>query len=181
MKLAKAFKNSGLDEIKAAGRSGSPPSPGRLPPGVPAPRSDLVAIFKFSAHAFAAEAPQFDPVIAEHGGAPGFARAFKGDGVTPVADFSAGPGNREIEIPEIIAAAGYPVTGLRAQARTSCRIAHFCNPASLPARHLSVTTFRDKQCRSTFPWCLSITPSFAASSGRLSTRAAVAVPPALCR
>lgn len=155
-----------------------PPSP-----DVPVSRSDLVAIFKFSAPAFAAEVLQFEsnPVIAEHGGAPGFARAFKADGVTPVADFSAGPGNREIEIPEIIAAAGHPVTGLRAQARTSCRIAHFCNPASLPVRHLSVTTFRDKQCRSTFPWCLSITPSFAASSGRLSTRAAVAAPPALCR
>jgi hypothetical protein len=90
---------------------------------LPVTRSDLVAIFKFSAPVFPARAPEFEsnPVIAEHGGAPGFVRAFKADGVTPVADFSAGPGNREIKIAEIITTAGYPVTGLGAQARTSCR------------------------------------------------------------
>ena len=115
MKLAKEFANSGLDGIKAALDGGvlklytvARPSS----PDVPVTRSDLVAVFEFATPAFAGDAPQFkeNPVAAKHSGTPGFARAFKADGVTPVADFSAGPGKTEIEIAEVTATGGFPVT-----------------------------------------------------------------------
>ncbi|MBI4725284.1 MAG: hypothetical protein HY765_09985 [Rhodomicrobium sp.] len=120
MKLAKEFANSGLDEIKAALDGGvlkiytvvRPSSP-----DIPITRSGLVATYQFASPAFPSDAPQFasNPVNAENVGTPGFARAFKADGVTPVADFSAGPGNTEIKLNEVSAVAGYPlaVTSLK--------------------------------------------------------------------
>lgn len=115
MKLAKEFASSGLDGINAALNGGvlklytvARPSS----PDVPVTRSDLVAVYQFASPAFSANAPQFtsNPVNAEHAGTPGFARAFKADGVTPVADFSAGPGITEIKLLEVTATAEYPLT-----------------------------------------------------------------------
>src|SRR5512142_427723 len=68
----------------------------------PVDRSGVLATFTFASPAFGAEAdgqetPNFvtNTVPAASVGTPGFARARKADGTT-VADFSAGPGNREI-------------------------------------------------------------------------------------
>ena len=78
-------------------------------------RSAVIATFKFANPAFgpAAEdtqSPQFaaNPVPANSVGTPGFARATKADG-TVVADFSAGPGNREIKFAEVSCSQGAPV------------------------------------------------------------------------
>jgi hypothetical protein len=78
-------------------------------------RSAVLATFKFADPAFgpAAEGiqpPQFaaNPVPANSVGTPGFARATKADG-TVVADFSAGPGDREIKFAEVSCSHGAPV------------------------------------------------------------------------
>ena len=56
------------------------------------------------------ESPVFaaNPVPATSVGTPGFARACKADG-TVVADFSAGPGDREIKFAEVSCSNGAPV------------------------------------------------------------------------
>lgn len=73
----------------------------------PVERSAILATFTFASPAFGAaidglEAPVFaaNPVAASSVGTPGFARARKADG-TVVADFSAGPGDREIKFSEV--------------------------------------------------------------------------------
>ena len=78
-------------------------------------RSGALATFTFASPAFAAAAdglenPVFaaNPVPASSVGTPGFARARKADG-TVVADFSAGPGNREIKFSEVSFSQGAPV------------------------------------------------------------------------
>lgn len=78
-------------------------------------RSGLLATFTFASPAFAAaadglEQPVFaaNPVAANSVGTPGFARAQKADG-TVVADFSAGPGEREIKFLEVSCSHGAPV------------------------------------------------------------------------
>ena len=78
-------------------------------------RSGILAIFTFATPAFgpaaeSAEAPLFaaNPVAAASVGTPGFARARKADG-TVVADFSAGPGNREVKFAEVSCSQGAPV------------------------------------------------------------------------
>ena len=57
------------------------------------------------------ETPVFaaNPVPSSSVGTPGFARALKADG-TVVADFSAGPGDREIKFLEVSCSHGAPVT-----------------------------------------------------------------------
>ena len=82
----------------------------------PVDRSGLLVTFTFASPAFAAaadgiEQPLFaaNPVAASSVGTPGFARALKADG-TVVADFSAGPGDREIKFREISCSPGAPVT-----------------------------------------------------------------------
>src|SRR5207249_2585990 len=69
----------------------------------PIERSGVLATFTFASPAFTAtsdgvENPMFatNPVPASSVGTPGFARARKADG-TVVADFSAGPGDREVK------------------------------------------------------------------------------------
>ncbi|MFG1479723.1 hypothetical protein V5F53_13835 [Xanthobacter sp. V4C-4] len=79
-------------------------------------RSGKLATFTFATPAFntpsedGAEVPNFvaNPVPGHDGGIPGFARATKADG-TVVADFSAGPGAREIKFAEVAITANAPV------------------------------------------------------------------------
>jgi len=78
-------------------------------------RSGVLATFKFASPAFGpandgVQSPQFaaNPVPAGNVGTPGFARACKADG-TVVADFSAGPGEREIKFAEVSCSQGAPV------------------------------------------------------------------------
>lgn len=78
-------------------------------------RSDVLATFQFATPAFGpaadgSEAPKFaaNPVSASSVGTPGFARASKADG-TVIADFSAGPGLREIKFAEVSCSQGAPV------------------------------------------------------------------------
>ena len=78
-------------------------------------RSAVLVSFTFASPAFGestdtGEAPLFveSAVPAKTTGTPGFARAFKADG-TVVADFSAGPGDREIKFTEVSCSPGAPV------------------------------------------------------------------------
>ncbi|HVX78221.1 MAG TPA: hypothetical protein VHB49_18985 [Bradyrhizobium sp.] len=78
-------------------------------------RSGVLATFTFATPAFGPasenlEKPNFaaNPVLATSVGTPGFARACKADG-TVVADFSAGPGNREVKFAEVSCSHGAPV------------------------------------------------------------------------
>lgn len=81
----------------------------------PVERSVLLATFTFDAPAFGEpseglETPLFkaNPIAAGNAGTPGFARASKADG-SVVADFSAGPGDREIKFSEVSFSQGVPV------------------------------------------------------------------------
>jgi len=81
----------------------------------PVERSGTLATFTFASPAFGAasdgfESPLFaaNPVAASSVGTPGFARARKADG-TVIADFSAGPGDREIKFSEVSFSQGAPV------------------------------------------------------------------------
>jgi hypothetical protein len=78
-------------------------------------RSAVLATYTFASPAFGAasedgfESLSFvaNPVAANSVGTPGFARACKADGTT-VADFSVGPGKREIKMSEVSCSAGAP-------------------------------------------------------------------------
>jgi hypothetical protein len=81
----------------------------------PVERSGTLATFTFASPAFGpvsdgVESPLFaaNPVAASSVGTPGFARARKADG-TVIADFSAGPGDREIKFTEVSFSQGAPV------------------------------------------------------------------------
>lgn len=115
MKIAAAFADKQLDDIKTELAGGKlvlysvarPPSA-----DAPVERSDVLATFTFASPAFAdAAAPAFEsnPVKATNVGTPGFARAFKSDGTTVVADFSVGPGRTEIKLSEVSTVADYPI------------------------------------------------------------------------
>ncbi|MFG1346321.1 hypothetical protein V5F59_15615 [Xanthobacter autotrophicus DSM 431] len=78
-------------------------------------RSGKLAVFTFAAPAFGtpsedgSEVPSFTAAVsATDVGTPGFARAVTADGKT-VADFSVGPGDREIKLAEVSCSAGAPV------------------------------------------------------------------------
>ncbi|MDR3466629.1 MAG: hypothetical protein P4M07_11850 [Xanthobacteraceae bacterium] len=74
-------------------------------------RSIALATFTFASPAFDGETPRFvaGSVPASSVGTPGFGRARKPDGAT-IADFSAGPGDREIKFSEVSFSQGAPVT-----------------------------------------------------------------------
>lgn len=118
MNVASAFASMSKDEIKAALDGGAltfysvarPVSADR-----PVDRSGVLAAFAFATPAFGAEDGDFEtpafaanPVEAKHTGTPGFARACKADG-TVVADFSVGPGVREIKLTEVSCSPGAAV------------------------------------------------------------------------
>jgi hypothetical protein len=119
MNVALDFVECSLDELRAALDGGTLTVYSVARPitaDKPIDRSGVLATFTFASPAFdpAAEgfqAPQFvaPSVAASSVGTPGFARARKADGTT-VADFSAGPGEREIKFAEVSCSPGAPVT-----------------------------------------------------------------------
>lgn len=118
MKPASPFAASSIDVIKAMLDGGTLTVYSVARPqdaDQPVDRSGVLAAFTFASPAFGAptegsESPLFtaNPVVAASVGTPGFARACKADG-TVVADFSAGPGPREIKFKEISCSHGAPV------------------------------------------------------------------------
>jgi hypothetical protein len=124
MKLAAAFDNFASDQVRSLLDGGvlkiySVARPAG--PDAPITRSGLLATFRFALPAFSTEAPAAlgsavfaeNPVLPEGVGTPGFARAYSADGVTPVADFSVGPGNAEIALSEVSTTPGYKVSVVR--------------------------------------------------------------------
>lgn len=124
MKLAAAFQNLTWDQVKSALDGGalkiySVARPAN--PDTPVTRSGLLATFGFASPAFSAAAPPelggaaivVNPVLPERVGTPGFARAYGADGVTPIADFSVGPGGAEIRLSKIATTPGYPISLIR--------------------------------------------------------------------
>src|SRR6266545_7874753 len=119
MNIALAFAECSVEELKALLDGGTLSVYSVARPSTvdrPVDRSGLLATFTFESPAFAAasdglENPIFaaNPVAANSVGTPGFARALKADG-TVVADFSAGPGDREIKFLEVSCSHGAPVT-----------------------------------------------------------------------
>jgi hypothetical protein len=118
MNIASEFAGCSLDDVKAMLDGGTltvysvarPISADRA-----VDRSGILATFTFATPAFGpasdgAETPLLavNPVPAASVGTPGFARARKADG-TVVADFSAGPGNREVKFNEVSCSQGAPV------------------------------------------------------------------------
>lgn len=118
MNVASAFADCSIDDLKAQLAGGTlivysvarPTSADE-----PVDRSGVLATFTFATPAFGtaadgAETPAFaaNPVPASSVGTPGFARALKADG-TVVADFSAGPGEREIKFRDVSCSNGAPV------------------------------------------------------------------------
>ena len=118
MTPASPFASASIDEIKAALDGGtltvySVARP--LSADAAVDRSEALAVFTFATPAFGAatddgESPAFieDSVESASVGTPGFARATTADGRV-VADFSAGPGAREIKFSEVSFSKGAPV------------------------------------------------------------------------
>jgi len=119
MNVAADFIACSLDDLKAALDGGtltvySVARP--LTADKPVDRSGVLATFTFGAPAFGPETdgletPNFTvpAVPAASVGTPGFARARKADGTT-IADFSAGPGDREVKFKEVSCSPGAPVS-----------------------------------------------------------------------
>ncbi|MFG1461898.1 hypothetical protein V5F77_03280 [Xanthobacter sp. DSM 24535] len=118
MNVAEEFAQASLEEVKAALAGGtltiySVARP--LTADRPVERSGILTTFTFASPAFGpedegVEKPLFvvDAVPAVTVGTPGFARARTADGKV-VADFSAGPGDREIKFAEVSCSVGAPV------------------------------------------------------------------------
>lgn len=119
MNVALDFVNCSVDELKALLDGGTLTVYSVARPitaDKPVDRSGVLATFQFASPAFGPtsddlEKPNFvaNPVPASSVGTPGFARACKPDG-TVIADFSAGPGDREIKFFEVSCSQGAPVT-----------------------------------------------------------------------
>ncbi|WP_457798609.1 hypothetical protein [Methylocystis sp. S23] len=114
MRLAESFASATAEQIEAALSGGKlilysvgrPPSPDHK-----ITRSSPLAEYVFASPAFDdAKAPVFaeNPVLAQHVGTPGWARAFSADGAV-VADFSVGAGATEIKCESISATPGFPL------------------------------------------------------------------------
>jgi hypothetical protein len=118
MNLATAFANLTSDEIKALLDGGTLTIYSVARPisaDIPVEFSSALAKLTFATPAFGPadgelESPAFveSTVTGAHVGTPGFARATKADG-TVVADFSVGPGPREIKLGEVSVSPGAPV------------------------------------------------------------------------
>ena len=118
MNVASAFASLSTDEIKAALHGGALTIYSVARPvsaDIPVELSSALAKFTFATPAFGApdgevETPAFleSPVVGAHVGTPGFARATTADGAV-VADFSVGPGPREIKLGEVSVSPGAPV------------------------------------------------------------------------
>lgn len=116
MNVANAFASCKPDEIKALLDGGRLVIYSVARPATaddPVERSGILATFTFASPAFNGDTQamfESNPVTATGVGTPGFARAFKADGVTPIADFSVGPGNCDIKLSEISTTPDYPIS-----------------------------------------------------------------------
>lgn len=116
MNIAAAFAGKSIDDLKVELGGGKLVLYSVARPAtadVPVVRSEVLATFTFASPAFAeADKPAFEsnPVKATAVGTPGFARAFKADGSTVVADFSVGPGRTEIKLSEVSTVSDYPIS-----------------------------------------------------------------------
>jgi hypothetical protein len=118
MNVTTEFADRSVDEIKALleGATLTVYSVARpTTADQPVERSAPLATFTFASPAFGTavgdvETPIFaaNPVAASSVGTPGFARARSADG-TVIADFSAGPGDREVKFSEVSFSQGAPV------------------------------------------------------------------------
>ena len=118
MNVALDFVALSEDELKASLNGGTLTVYSVARPATadqPVERSHPLVTFTFATPAFAedpdgAYIPRFvaNPIAASSVGTPGFARARKSDGKI-VADFSAGPGEREIKFSEASFSQGAPV------------------------------------------------------------------------
>jgi hypothetical protein len=118
MNIATEFANLSTEELKALLDGGALTIYSVARPisaDIPVEFSSALAKFTFATPAFGApngdlETPAFveGAVPGAHVGTPGFARATKADG-TVVADFSVGPGPREIKLGEVSVSPGAPV------------------------------------------------------------------------
>jgi hypothetical protein len=117
MNIATAFAKCTKEEIKALLDGGTLTIYSVARPvtaDLAVDRSGVLATFTFATPAFGPESGEFEtpsfvanPVNASTVGTPGFARARKADG-TVVADFSAGPGPRELKLAEVSCSVGAP-------------------------------------------------------------------------
>lgn len=122
MKLADAYKDCGIEEIKAA-LSGatlrvySCPQP--TTPEKPVLRNGFLAEFTLGSPAFDGDAlkPIESPVSGKDVGVPLFVRATRPDG-TAIADFSAGPGDMDVKFAATSCSIGAPVEITKFQIRT---------------------------------------------------------------
>jgi hypothetical protein len=119
MKVAQGFASKSMDELIAELGGGTLVVYSVARPvdaDHPVERSGVLVTFTFAVPAFSAGegGPRANftanPVTASAVGTPGFARAFKADGTTVVADFSAGAGNAEVRLSEVSAVADYPIS-----------------------------------------------------------------------
>jgi len=117
MNIANAFANRKPEEIKALLDGGQLVIYSVARPASaddPVERSGVLATFTFASPAFNGSETvpllESNPVKATGVGTPGFARAYKPDGVTPIADFSVGPGNCEIKLSEVSTTPDYPIS-----------------------------------------------------------------------
>jgi hypothetical protein len=119
---ASAFASATLEEIKAKLAGGTLTVYSVARPASadqPVDRSGILATFTFASPAFGPsvdgdESPAFvaNPVPAADVGTPGFVRACAADG-TVVADFSAGPGAREVKFSQVSCSHGAPIAVTR--------------------------------------------------------------------
>jgi hypothetical protein len=121
MKLAEAYAKCGIEEVKAA-LSGATLRfyAGQQPetPEQPILRSRFLAEFTLASPAFEGETikPVESPVSGKDVGVPIFVRATKPDG-SPIADFSAGPGDMDVKLGSVSCSVGAPVSITKFQIR----------------------------------------------------------------
>jgi len=121
MKVAEAYANCTVEEIKAALEGAilrvySCPQP--LTPEKPVLRNGFLAEFTVASPAFEGETIHLveSPVPGKDVGVPLFVRATKPDG-TPIADFSAGPGDMDVKLASVSCSVGAPVSITKFQIR----------------------------------------------------------------
>lgn len=123
MKLAEAYANCTVEEIKAALagatlRVYSCPQPAT--PEKPVLRNGFLAEFTVASPAFDGDTIRMleSPVSGRDVGVPLFVRATKPDGA-PIADFSAGPGDMDVKLASVSCSVGAPVAITKFQIRLS--------------------------------------------------------------
>lgn len=139
MKLAESYAKCTIEEIKAALagavlRIYSCPQPEK--PEKPVLRNGFLAEFVLATPAFEDDIihPLESPVPGKDVGVPLFVRATHADG-TPIADFSAGPGDMDVKLASVSCSIGAPVAITKFQIRLG--VANPSRPLSPRDRMLS--------------------------------------------